>query len=283
MKYQSVTVHPGDFETRFLPEPGVGRDIDPGRCKALHKDWQPHVGYLVLRTGPSPDSYYVLDGQHRLTVASEREEPTKFHALLYESADLRRASIPDLVIGLNRGRHFRAGDFLKAKQEGSRWPGIFSRKRLDPNFGSSTNRLTWAGIVRGRCIADRAMVREHFNGGNSVDVGELLAAWLTEERTYIEEMAEFCSWWESIATVASERGVNTLFSAVGLAIGFLCWKENPSEGARTSIYDKIALYPAIGNFRSARTGNDLAHEFMAAVNYKRRVPLRVLGFDGRNE
>lgn len=291
MKYERITVNPGDLGKRFLLLEGWrnanNRPLSEKFAKELAKDAESVASQsiLVLHRDPKKkDRYYILDGQHRIMMASNfRNKPTTFEVQVREEGDFND-SISVQVEKLNRGRPFRTPAHLANTQAESKWPDIFAEYGLTPTYNNGRSKLTWPSIIRAR-IAANSCARDGRMPAGTANLTQILELWRTDDEDMIRETAEIMAWWEPGATAVAKMKVYTLRSYLGLTFAILLWEENSDKPwllkapMRLVDFNEIALIKGLPHSRV----RELFHLLIRGVNYKRQTRLlTILGETGRN-
>jgi len=297
MRYETITVNPGELDTdgtnpnaRFKRLNGWrgahNRNLYDHVAKKLAKDAESasRHGILVLMADPdNPGTFFILDGQHRIYMASDyRTEPTTFEAQIRNVDDFDDPIVVQ-VEKLNLGTKFSIGAHLANSQAQSRWPDIFEEFGLDPTFNNGRSRLSWPKIMRARIAADKCARTGRLPSGTS-NLANILEMWRTDDEDLIRDTAAILAWWETGASAAAQMKVYTLRSYNALAFAILLWEENREQPHLLEAPTRIARFnelPLIKGLPHSKV-RDLFDLLIRGVNYKRKTRLlTILGDDGR--
>lgn len=200
-----ITVNPGDFETRFFCLEGLGgacnREINEDYVRRLGRSWntvKTSRVEVVLR----PDgNYWIIDGQHRISAASRREEATRFKAACWPSVRAlvdylahQRLSLAQYVEAEGASRTFKSGDKLHNSQLESPWVEPFKAVGLSPSYKGKRRGLTWNGVLNARINVDRSIAEQRFVDGRVLQP-ERLEMWRSCPDEVLERTADAYRLW----------------------------------------------------------------------------------------
>lgn len=294
-----IEVSRGDLGVKFLTIDGLdaafNRPVNPARVKEYGKNIDALSISHVTLVQAVPGRYYIVDGQHRIAAISKygNGHPVLMPATIYTVKEIGDAgrTVSQFISDLNKGRPFSGADRLAVFAADSAWPTVFKSFGIEPVHGTKRSNLNWSQILRGYMIAkgcaDLGRVTNVARdvGGKKQREGEVVArAWTCADLVEIQEVARALNWWDPVADAAARRGVNSLYSAAGIAIALLMYHQNKDKPAALTGAEGAVLTDVSIDAVRGLSGTRLMFAILRLVNYRRSSnKLYVFGRDGRGE
>ncbi|MDP3773927.1 MAG: hypothetical protein Q8Q85_06630, partial [Gemmatimonadales bacterium] len=294
-----LTVNPGDWGTKLLPWP-LNRPVSVGRVLQLASrlDVDLLFGLMLAPVPGQRDTYFVLDGQHRIAALMEwykRHTGASLQlTVLVLGGERPSAALGRIIVKQNTQRPLCKADKLTALSGESAWLQEEVARGLPPRaIRASTSQLCWAsilgGVLRGRSAIEAKTI--HVWG---LEEFYLLDGWLDPVNVNLDpgDVFEFISWWEPIARAwRSTYGTPVGSSVVGIAYGYIAWtafhaKKSTAAEWQAQLSTKL-VSPAVCDVRHATFGEpEFFRKFCIMVNdqvppKKRLVLCGVHGFERR--
>lgn len=244
-----ITVHPGDFDTRFLrltAETGVlNRPLILSNLSWLTQTWNPEqaqVGQLTL-VRREDGLYFILDGQHRIKTVSDSVSAFMFTALIHGPEMLTDPARMALIVRtINSSRPMNTTDRLRVASERSDFVRILREHGTEPHFNHS-GKYRWEMItlLRGLHFFESSLADGTPRASMPRQAAASLELRFTETSTErVTQIARILRDWEAVATVAKVRANVPLYTAYSAAAALLL--EDRIPGVLGTLAERMNSY-----------------------------------------